>query len=67
MTPHVFRKSVATLIDHEYSSKHAAAQLGHSGTAITEKHYIAKATSTPDLTDALQQFGSQEPATDTNE
>ena len=67
VTPHVFRKSVATLIDHEYSSKQAAAQLGHSGTAITEKHYIAKATSTPDLTDALQQFGSQEPATDTNE
>ncbi|WP_161958183.1 tyrosine-type recombinase/integrase [Arthrobacter sp. H-02-3] len=61
VTPHVFRKSVATLIDREYSSKHAAAQLGHSGTAITEKHYIAKSTESPDLTDALERFGSQEP------
>ena len=57
VTPHVFRKSVATLIDHEYSSKQAAAQLGHSGTGITEKHYIAKAAETPDVTDALEQFG----------
>lgn len=60
VTPHVFRKSVATLIDREYSSKHAAAQLGHSGTAITEKHYIAKATESPDLTKALEQFGGRE-------
>jgi hypothetical protein len=61
VTPHVFRKSVATLIDQQYSSKHAAAQLGHSGTAITEKHYIAKATESPDLTAALEQFGRSEP------
>jgi len=45
------------LIDREYSSKQAAAQLGHSGTAITEKHYIAKASETPDVTDALELFG----------
>ncbi|MET3718966.1 site-specific integrase [Arthrobacter sp. UYEF21] len=61
VTPHVFRKSVATLIDQEYSSKHAAAQLGHSGTAITEKHYIAKASESPDLTEALQKFGKEPP------
>jgi integrase len=62
VTPHVFRKSVATLIDQEYSSKQAAAQLGHSGTAITEKHYIAKASESPDLTQALQKFGSEQPS-----
>lgn len=61
VTPHVFRKSVATLIDQEYSSKQAAAQLSHSGTAITEKHYIAKATESPDLTEALQKFGKEPP------
>ncbi|MFF2032089.1 tyrosine-type recombinase/integrase [Arthrobacter sp. NPDC058192] len=60
VTPHVFRKSVATLIDREYSSKDAAAQLGHSGTAITEKHYIARATESPDLTKALEQFAGHE-------
>jgi integrase len=59
VTPHVFRKSVATLIDQQYSSKQAAAQLGHSGTAITEKHYIAKATESPDVTDALELFGDE--------
>lgn len=62
VTPHVFRKSVATLIDQEYSSKQAAAQLGHSGTAITEKHYIAKANESPDLTEALQKFGKEPPS-----
>ncbi|WP_159620316.1 tyrosine-type recombinase/integrase [Arthrobacter zhaoguopingii] len=61
VTPHVFRKSVATLINQEYSSRQAAAQLGHSGTAITEKHYIAKATESPDLTATLQQFGDESP------
>ncbi|WP_318779218.1 hypothetical protein [Arthrobacter sp. AET 35A] len=58
VTPHVFRKSVATLIGQEYSSKQAAVQLGHAGTAITEKHYIAKATQSPDLAAVLQKFGT---------
>lgn len=57
----MFLKSVATLIDREYSSEHAAAQLGHSGIAITEKHYIAIAAETPDLTKALEQFGGPVP------
>ena len=59
VTPHVFRKTVATLIDRQYGSKDAAAQLGHSGSAITEKHYIAKAAMAPDLTKALDQLGDQ--------
>lgn len=59
VTPHVFRKSVATLIDKQYSSKQAAAHLGHSGPATTEKYYIAKAAETPDVTDALEQLGDQ--------
>jgi integrase len=62
VTPHVFRKTVTTLIDRQYGSKNAAAQLGHSGSAIIEKHYIAKAVVTPDLTKALDQLGAPEPA-----
>ena len=61
VTPHVFRKTVATLISREYGSKHAAAQLGHSGSAITEKHYIAKAA-VAELTTALDRLGAPEPA-----
>lgn len=61
VTPHVFRKTVATIIDREYSSKDAAAQLGHSGSAITEKHYIEKAAVAPDLTKALEKFATVPP------
>lgn len=57
VTPHSFRRTVATLVDREYGSKEAAAQLGHSGTAVTEKHYIAKAEEAPDLTAVLDQLG----------
>ena len=58
VTPHSFRRTVATLVDREHGSKAAAAQLGHSGTAITEKHYIEKASEAPDLTHILDQLGS---------
>ena len=61
VTPHVFRKTVATIIDREYSSKDAAAQLGHSGSVITEKHYIEKAAIAPDLTKALEKFATARP------
>ena len=61
VTPHVFRKTVAIIIDRECSSKAAAAQLGHSGSAITEKHYIEKAAVAPDLTRALEKFATARP------
>ncbi|MCJ0980937.1 tyrosine-type recombinase/integrase [Rhodococcus sp. ARC_M12] len=54
VTPHAFRKTVATLIDRERSEHDAAAQLGHSGSAVTRKHYIQKASSAPDLTHVLE-------------
>lgn len=63
VTPHVFRKTVATIIDREYGSKDAAAQLGHSGSAITERHYIEKAAMAPDLTRALEKFAALPPTT----
>ncbi|MDR0417678.1 MAG: tyrosine-type recombinase/integrase [Propionibacteriaceae bacterium] len=43
VTPHSFRRTVATLLDQERSTDDAAAQLGHSDTAVTKAHYIAKA------------------------
>lgn len=42
VTPHSFRKTVASLIDKEASAKNAAAQLGHESEEITKKHYIVK-------------------------
>jgi hypothetical protein len=55
--PHAFRKTVATLIGRERGDHDASAQLGHSGTAVTRKHYIEKAVEAPDLTVVLDQLG----------
>jgi len=56
VTPHTFRRTVATHLDRERSTDDAAAQLGHSDTAVTKAHYIAKAHRAPDVSDVLQQF-----------
>lgn len=57
VTPHSFRRTVATLVDREATTEDAATQLGHSGTAVTRKHYIEKAAMAPDLTSVLDQLG----------
>jgi integrase len=56
VTPHTFRRTVATVLDRECSTEQAAAQLGHSGTAVTKAHYIAKAHRALDSSDILQAF-----------
>ncbi|GAA0908990.1 putative phage integrase [Virgisporangium aurantiacum] len=56
--PHTFRKTVATLIDHEADAKSAAAQLGHSSEEITDTYYIAKPVIAPDVSDILEQLGA---------
>jgi len=56
ITPHVFRKSVATVIGLG-DVRAAADQLGHSGTAVTERHYLAKTHHGPDARSLLEVFG----------
>jgi integrase len=58
VTPHTFRKTVATLIDKEANAKSAAAQLGHATEQVTKKHYIVKPALAPDSSDILQQLGA---------
>lgn len=58
VTPHSFRRTVATIVDREASTEQAAAQLGHSGTAVTARHYIEKPTEAPDLTSILDTLRS---------
>ncbi|WP_164983828.1 hypothetical protein [Cellulomonas endophytica] len=48
MTPHHFRKTVATMIEREVGAAAAAAQLGHSSPAVTRTHYIQRNTVAPD-------------------
>lgn len=54
VTPHAFRKTVATMIEREVDSKAAAAQLGHASESMTEGYYIQKTHIAPDFTGILE-------------
>ncbi len=56
VTPHTFRKGVATAIGID-NIRAAADQLGHAGTAVTERHYVAKTHEGPDARAVLEPFG----------
>ncbi|MDX5461240.1 tyrosine-type recombinase/integrase [Micromonospora chalcea] len=58
VTPHTFRKTVATLIKEEIDTKSAAAQLGHSSEEVTDTYYIAKPVQAPDVSSILERLGS---------
>lgn len=67
VTPHTYRKTVATLLDRERGTKDAAAQLGHSGTAVTERHYIERRLQAPDASEVLQALGDRRRIRDSDE
>lgn len=54
VTPHTFRKAVATLIDRGVDSQTAARVLGHTSDAITKEFYIEKDRNAPDVTHILE-------------
>ncbi|WLP90217.1 tyrosine-type recombinase/integrase [Gordonia sp. NB41Y] len=56
VTPKVFRKTVATAIERAMDIESAAAQLGHSGTAVTRMHYVERTRSGPDARHVLDEF-----------
>jgi len=49
---------VATLIDKEANTKSAAAQLGHASKEVTDTYYIAKPVLAPDVSEILEQLGT---------
>ena len=59
VTPHHFRKTVATIIERERGLKDASAQLGHSGTAVTAAHYVERAHHAPDSSAVLEVLGER--------
>lgn len=67
VTPHTFRKTVATLIDRLVDSDTAARVLGHSSDAITKEFYIEKDRATPDVTHILQSFAGRAATTTSND
>ena len=60
MTPHIFRKTVATLISEQVDSETASQQLGHSSSAITREFCIAKPAIAADVAHVLQQLANGE-------
>ena len=65
VTPHTFRKTVATLISEATTSELASRQLGHSSSQVTRDHYIAKPAVSADLSLLLETLAQQdEPGSD---
>lgn len=54
--PKTFRSSVATIVADRADSRRAQEQLGHGTLAVTERHYIKRATDGPDVTAILELF-----------
>ncbi|WP_165362721.1 tyrosine-type recombinase/integrase [Promicromonospora panici] len=57
ITPKTFRKSVGTAVERGADIEAAAAQLGHSRSAVTAKHYVEVAAIGPDHREILERFG----------
>jgi integrase len=54
VSPHVFRKTVATVLSGQGLVTEAAAQLGHLDENITKKFYVQKPSIAPDVSHALE-------------
>lgn len=54
VSPHSFRRTVATLLDRKVDTRTAAAQLGHASETITAAYCIEKAQLAPDTSRVLR-------------
>ena len=63
VTPHTFRRTVATLVSEATTSELASRQLGHSSSQVTRDHYIAKPPVSADLSELLERLAESD---DTN-
>jgi integrase len=59
VTPHIFRKTVATLISERVDADTASQQLGHSSPSITRAFYIAKPAIAADVAHVLQELADE--------
>lgn len=57
VAPHIFRKTVATLLEGDVSLRDASAQLGHESEATTSASYVKKAMRAPDNAGILAKLG----------
>jgi integrase len=57
VTMHIFRKTVATVLDDAGKTKEASRRLGHASEEVTKAYYITKPKLAPDVTDVLDTLG----------
>jgi integrase len=60
VTPHSFRRTVATVVQRELGLEVAQRQLSHSELSTTERHYVQRQTLGPDVRGVLDNFAGQE-------
>jgi integrase len=58
ITPHAFRRTVATTVAENVSDEAAAAQLGHASVEVTRAHYIVRSRVVPDYSEFLKNMAS---------
>jgi integrase len=56
VTPHSFRRTVATVVRDAHGPALAQQQLSHATLATTEAHYLQRNTRGPDIRDALERY-----------
>lgn len=60
VTPHSFRRTVATVVRDALGPAQAQQQLSHAKLATTEAHYLQRQTRGPDVRAVLDKFAGQE-------
>jgi integrase len=58
VTPHSFRRTVATVVRDDLGPELAQQQLSHSKLSTTEAHYLQRQTHGPDVRDTLDRFAA---------
>lgn len=61
VTPHTFRKTVATLISERVDTETASQLLGHSSPSITREFYVSKPAIVADVAHVLDELLGRDP------
>jgi hypothetical protein len=64
VTPHSFRRTVATVVRDAHGPAAAQQQLSHAKLATTEAHYLQRQTSGPDVRETLDRYAAGKVATE---
>lgn len=60
VSPHTFRKTVATVLADTEGLSAAQRQLGHSSDKVTSTHYVERTELAPDMSGVLEAFGASD-------